>query len=227
MKNLSALLKNPFADAHIGLDKLLAFTTDHVERLKANNAGGQWSTRIAATEAALAGVNGTFVADQSKLGQRKGSKQTKRSFRRALRGRVAPLHVAVMAKFGEDAPELSAIFPGGRQGLARCADDVLESKLSALVTAVTAHAAELDAAVLPAAQTLLAEWQAVYQASEASTGAKASAEVARRAARSVLARELFLNLLALAQAFPDEPEKLALYLQQSLLVKRTGKKGAA
>lgn len=226
MKNFSTFLENPFTSRNIGLAKLLAFTTDHVQRLTANNPGGQWSVRIAATEAALAGVNATFVADTTKLGLRKARKQGKRAFRKALRGRVAPLHVAVMAKFGEDAAVLQEIFPGGRQGLARCADDGLESRLQSLVTALTAHAADLDATVVSAAGALLTEWQAVYQASEASTGAKASAEVARRAARSVLERELFLNLLALAQAFPDEPEKLALYMQQSLLRGRAAKKPA-
>lgn len=226
MKNLSGFLENPFADRNIGLDKLLAFTTDHVQRLTANNPGGQWSVRLAATETALAAVNGTFVADETKLGLRKARKQAKRAFRAALRGRVARVHGAVMAKFGERTPEVKEIFPGGRQGLARCADDVLESQLKSLVSALTARLADLGPAVVTAAQTLLAEWQSVYQASEASTGAKVATEAARRNARAVLERELFLNLLALAQAFPGEPEKLAGFMQQSLLGGRAAKKSA-
>ena len=227
MLGMERFFKNPFTKSRVGIGPLLAFTTDHVERLKADNSGGQWTARLAATTAALAAVNGSFVADQSKLGQRKGSKQTKRMFRRGLAVRLAKIQGAAMGRFGPKAPELSELFPRGRRGFTQCADDGLESKLQALVTALTAHAAELDAAVVPAAQTLLAEWRAVYQASEASTGAKASAETARRGARSVLERELFLNLLTLAQAFPDAPEKLARYMQQSLLVKKAGKPGAA
>jgi hypothetical protein len=46
---------------------------------------------------------------------------------------------------------------------------------------------------------------------------KAAAEAGRRNTRRALQRELFLNLLALAQNFPLQPEKLNLFMQPSLL----------
>ena len=224
MKNLQIFFKNPFAGRRGGLNQLLAFTTDHLQRLKVNNGGGEWSARLAATEAALAGVSDSYVADNSRLGQRKSSKQMKRAFRAALRGRVSPLHLAVQAKYGERAPEVWSCFPQGRQGLARCADDGLSNRLAALVTALTARTADLGPGPAAAAQALLAEWEPVYAASEAASGAKARTQSEQRAARAVLERELFLNLLALAQAFPGEPAKLAAFMQPSLLAGRGTKR---
>ena len=61
------------------------------------------------------------------------------------------------------------------------------------------------------------DWQPIYTASESSTGAKAHTEKAKASARSALQRELFLNLLALAQNFPEQPEMLKVFMQPSLL----------
>ncbi len=57
----------------------------------------------------------------------------------------------------------------------------------------------------------------MYAASETSSGAKTTTEEGKRNARLGLQLELFKNLLTLALNFPRQPEKLDLYMQQSLL----------
>jgi hypothetical protein len=62
------------------------------------------------------------------------------------------------------------------------------------------------------------EWVTVYAASEAATGAKTTTQEGKKLARENLQLMLFLNLLKIAEMFPRQPEKLALYMQQSLLM---------
>lgn len=217
MSDLSLYFANPFHDRNINLAALLAFTTDHLQRLAANDPGGIFAARRAATTAAWQAVSDAFTEDQTKLGLRKARKQSIRKFRKALAGGIAKINVAVKAQFGERSPELTEIFPGGRRRFARCPDDSLESHLAALSRGLTAHAAELAAAVVAQAEALRMDWQAVYQASEMSSGVKAAAAASRRNARRALQGELYLNLLALAQQFPEEPAKLGRFMQPSLL----------
>ena len=49
MIRLNRFLSNPFDDPEISLDELLAFSTDHLQRLIANNPGGIYTARITAT----------------------------------------------------------------------------------------------------------------------------------------------------------------------------------
>ena len=58
---------------------------------------------------------------------------------------------------------------------------------------------------------------AVYTASETASGAKTTTEEGKKMARENLQIMLFLTLLKLAEMFPRQPEKLPLYMQQSLL----------
>jgi hypothetical protein len=190
--------------------------------LKAANLPGM-SARIAATEAALASFRATAVADGSKLGQRKGRKQTKGSFRRGLSRRLAIIHVRAQAVFGEDAPEVKEILPKGRYGFTKCTDDLLAPRLASLAGALTARSAEMGPESVAEVAALQSEWAAVYAASEAVSGEKAETEVNARAAREALQRELQVNVLSLALLYPGEPGKLAEFAQESLL--RTKRRG--
>ena len=191
MTTLSAFFRNCFADRQISQARLLAYTTDHLERLKAANLPDM-AARVAATEAALVSVRATTVADESKLGVRKGRKQSKGSFRRGLGRRLGKIQAAVQAVFGVDGPEVREFFPEGRYGFTKCTDDLLAARLAALAGALTARAAEM--------------------------GPETVAEGA------ALQRELQANVLSLALLYPGQPEKLAVFAQESLLRrKRNGR----
>lgn len=220
MVDLTNFAKNPFDGSEIGLDRFLAFTTDHLERMRADDAGGLLAARVAATALALEAVNSHTSADSGTLGQRKSRKSMMRSFRKALPGKIADITCVVIGKFGLNAPDLTQCFPKGRRVLARCSDDTVSSHIRVLIAALTARQAVLGAGVVAQAELLQTQWQSVYDESESSAAKKASAEKARRDARSSLQLELFLNLLAIVQAFPRQPEAVKRYMRQSLLGSR-------
>lgn len=53
LRRLEQFFENPFDSRNISLDELVAFATDHLQRMIAHNGGGLLTARIAATSAAL------------------------------------------------------------------------------------------------------------------------------------------------------------------------------
>lgn len=221
MKDLFRYVEVPFDDPGISLNQLISFATDHLQRMIANNPGALWNLRITATSAALLAVENCATDDLTKLGLRKSRIMAKDTFRENLPEKIAMIHAAVVAKFGPNAPEITECFPGGRSIFSSCADDAVNNHLQTLINALTAHQQALGPNPLGDANGLLSTWTAVYAASESSTGAKTTSEDAKRKARLALQLELFKNLLTLAMNFAREPEKVTLYMRQSLLEDRT------
>jgi hypothetical protein len=212
------MIENQFDDPKISLDRLLAFTTDHLQRMVANNAV-LFSARITATNAKLAVVESMLTDDQVKLGLRKGKKFIKDTFRKNLPKNVEKIWAVVVAQYGSESAQVLECFPQGRSvfNVSGSTDDHLENHLQTMLTGVTAHQADLGATVVGNAGALLSSWLVVYNASEVSTGAKSSTQAGKKTARENLQLELHYNLLEIAKAFPRQPEQLDLYMQQSLL----------
>jgi hypothetical protein len=76
---------------------------------------------------------------------------------------------------------------------------------------------DISPATVTQATNLKNNWATIYAASEASTGGKTTTQEGKKLARENLQLVLFLCLLKLAEMFPRQPEKLALYMQQHLL----------
>jgi len=221
MIDLHRFLENPFDDPHISLPNLVAFTTDHIQRMINNNSTGDFTGRITATQSSLGLVDTKALADLSQLGVREGSKQTKNDYRKALPAGVAKIAGLVTGQYGDRAPELLECFPQGRNVFNNCRDDEVKEHLETLLGAVTAHQADLGAPTVAKAQALVDGWAAVYDASETSSGVKSAAITEKNYARENLQLMLFLNLLKIGEVFARQPEKLDLYMQQSLLKPHT------
>ena len=217
MRILSRFLEVPFDDIAIGIARLIAFTTDHLQRMIANNENGELSTRITATTSALALVTDCVTDDQTRLGIRKARKQSKDDFRTSIPAGVAKIVAAVIAEFGPASPEVIECVPQGRTIFSTCQDDEISGHLQTLINGVTAHQATLGAPLVTKATNLKTAWVTIYNASEASAGAKTVSEQEKKLARENLQLMLYLNLVKLMEMFPRQPEKLALYMQQSLL----------
>lgn len=217
MRKLSRYLENPFDSRDISLAEQVAFSTDHLERMSANNGSGELTARIAATTSALALVEDCFSDDLTRLGIRAARVRAKDNFRQTLPGEVAKIMGAVVARYGPDAPEVLECCPQGRGIFGSCRDDAVQNHLQTLVNAVTAHLADLGQPLVTQANDLKAAWMTIYQASESATGGRTETQEGKRLARENLSLMLYLNLLKLAEMFPRQPEKLALYMRQDLL----------
>jgi hypothetical protein len=221
MLRLDRFFINLFDDDDISLDELSAYTTDHLGRMIANNPGALLNTRINATTLAFTALENCANDDGVKLGLRKARVMLKDQFRRSLPEQLGYIQGAIKSFFKAQSPEvLLECFPEGLTVFSQCRDDAVNNHLTELVTALTARSAPtgpMPANALGDAGGLLSTWIAIYSASETSSAHKSSTEVEKRAARKALQLELFLNLLFLAAQFPNQPEKAADFMRQSLL----------
>ncbi len=232
MITLNRFLVNPFDDRNISLDELVAFATDHLQRMIANNPGGVFDARIAATQAALTVLGQGTTNDLIKLGLRKAGKLVKRQFRASLSGRLIRIYGTVVGALGGRHAGVVECFPLGRRIFTRCPDDLLAGHLRHLRDALAERQADLGTAVADEAESMLGTWTVLHEASEASTGEKVATEEGRRQARAAVQRELFRNLLTLALHLTEEPEnnepdRLSLYMQPHWLRDRKRRKPEA
>ena len=211
---------NPFDDPDISLNRLLTFTTDNLRRMQGGNTGGFLTARIAATTAALAGLNTAIQLDKGALGDRKSAKQFKTAFRRKLTAGLAEIQVALKNIYGRKSSALATFFPIGLTATGRARDEQLGNLLTVLVTALTEHQAETGAELVATATAWQTGWLAVHAPSKTASGAKDVAMNAKNAARKALQLELWLNWLTIARQFPRQPEKLDVYMRQYLISPR-------
>jgi hypothetical protein len=217
MIDFHKFLTNPLDDPHISMNDLIAFSEDHLARMIKNGSLAQITARIAATTTALTAVEDAFSDDKTGLKARIGRKTAKNAFRDALPASIGKIYGAVLGKFGSNAPEMKDCFGTGRGIFTHCTDGALREELTSLVAGVTKYQTDLGQPAVTDATALLAAWNAVYQPSEESSAAKVTTIAAKNTARANLQLELFLNLLTIAQLFPRQPEKLDVFMQQSLL----------
>ena len=217
MRLLRRYFESPFESRNISLPELLAFATDHLERMVTDNPGGALDGRIAATSAALHALAQCAGDDQIKLGVRQARKSAKDAFRAGLAEPLRRVQGALEAAFGIGSAPVLEAFPWGRSVFSQCADDQLASHLEPLRVVVTSQAAALPGEIVTLMNELVTRWAAVHAESESATGAKAAQEAQKRAARSALQRELYLNLVRLMELFPMQVDKLEFYMQQHLL----------
>lgn len=217
MRDLSSFFIPPFDDKKISLARQIAFSTDHLERMSANNPGAELNDRITATTSSLALVVDCFGDNETKLALRASAKLVKDNYRDTIPGEVARIMGAVVAAYGDNSPQGLECCPHGRAIFSQCRDDEVQTHLDTLLAGVTAHAADLGAAMVTRATNLKTSWMTIYAASEATTGSQTTTQEGKNLARENLNLMLFLNLLKLAEMFPRQPEKCALYMRQDLL----------
>jgi hypothetical protein len=217
MTDLSRFLENPFNTEQTNVAGLLAFTTDHLQRMVTHDTNGALTARIAATSTSLAIVEDGVSDPKAKLGLRKARKKVKDDFHANLAENVARIGAAVVAKFGADTPEITDCLPHGHAVFSECRDDQVAAHLQKLIDGVTALQSALGSAPVTATTDLLAAWTTVYKASEISTTRNTSSQESKNAARADLRDVLFINLLEIAGMFPGQPDKLDRYMRQSLL----------
>lgn len=217
MKNLSKMLENPFDDPKISMAELLAFSTDNIQRMLANNSSGELTTRITATQSGLDLVEQRFTDDLTKKAIRKARKMAKDNFLNALPAAMGKLAGKVAGQYGEASPEYAECLPLGRTIFSKATDDAMEAHIQTFINGVTAHVADLGAQVVTDAEAVKTGWLAVYAPSESASGAAAATQEEKKWARENLQQMLFLNLIKIMELHPREPEMLAVYMTQSLL----------
>jgi hypothetical protein len=217
MMDLRKIFTNWFKDKEISFSELLKYAARHLTRMVANNPGALLNVRINATQTALIAVEAGVTDVATKAAIQKSKTETKDAFRKALPENIRKIHAAVVAAYGDPSADLTECFPEGRNVFNKCRDEELNNKLGQLVACLTPREAQVGTVHVSNAAGLLSTWTAIYAAQDVAMAQRAEMAGGRDAAKANLQLQLYLNVLALAAAFPDQPDKCDLYCPQQYL----------
>ena len=215
--SLFSYSRNPFKRKSLTLQRLMNFAAAQIDRFTADNPGAIWTPRITATGTALNALDTGMADNETKLAIQKANVQAKEAYREALPAKVQKIYAAVVAQYGDPAPELTECFPHGRGVFGDCTDGQLNDHLTQLVACLTPKAPPLAAGVVTDATALKTQWLSLLTAAGTAKGNKKMMEAARRAAKAALAEELFKNLLTFGLNFPDNQSKFDEFVPEHLL----------
>lgn len=217
MIDLRKIFTNWFKDPAISFSELLKYAARHLQAMVANNPGALLNTRITATQTALAAVESGVTDVGTKAAIQESKTEIKNTFREALAENIRRIHGAVVAAFGDPSPQVTECFPEGRSVFTRCRDEELNNKLGQLVACLTPLQAQVGAPAVGNASGLLSTWTAIFAAQDVAMSLRGSTAESRDTAKANLQLQLYLNVLFLAQSFPDQPDKCDLYCPQQYL----------
>lgn len=210
--------QNSISSAAYSFNDLLNYTTNQYNRMVANNPGAMLNTRINATSVALNALDTGMADNATKLAIQKSNVQAKETYRETLAPKIARIHGAVVAAYGDPSPQLTECFPLGRSVFMLCSDGELNDNLTQLVTCITPRQSAVGAAAVNDAAGLLSTWIGVYAAANTAKSYKKLTELTRKQARANLEADLFKNLLTLALNFPGDEDKFTMYVPEYLLL---------
>jgi hypothetical protein len=217
MLDLKRYLSNPFDSKEISIDELVAFTADHLGKLTGQNPGGVFNEAIAATDALFTALSGTISAEDTAGAIRQARTAATTAKREAIFEKLSQLEGLIHARFPRTSATYVELLPGGLKEFREATLDALNGKLVALLARLAPYAATIGTADVAGLTTLQGEWATLRGEHVTKKGVSTDAAGNRREAADALREQLFDNLLAIARHEKGQPEKLGLYMQQSLL----------
>ncbi len=221
MIDLKKYFEIPFEDPAISFDECLLFSEDHLAKLKGQNDAGPYAGQLLAlvtpTQTAFDAFNNAMSERDSQTASREGGTMTKDQALEAFQMHVRRREGTIKGAFGKPSPQYEQFFPRGLSEYNRATMANAEVLMDRMVTKTTAFQTDLGVPMVTEFTSLRAAFVTARAAQLDQKSDVTGARDALYAARGVLEAQMTVNLLTLAIKFMKQPEKVALFFNQSLL----------
>lgn len=220
MQDLRIFFSNPFlADSRFSFADKQRFSEEHVGKLTAMNSSGQYGTMLADTVSAHRDYFGDFTSVKVNEGLQQAQTQVVDELISRFKVRVSRLNKFLEANEVNKTPIYQVFFPVGVLEFSQnTIKSNAESHIDRMVSAITAHTAEAGG---PSVLAEFVAFQTDYAAARGQQLLKKAVTSSNRTTRDekgqVWAKQLFGNLLTIAQEFQGQPERLSDFFDQSIL----------
>lgn len=221
MIDLDRFLRNPFARPEISQADLVPFTADHLALLAVQNTEGRFNDAITATDALFTALSGRIVQESTAAAIRRARTAALEAKRATVHRELSQLEGLIHARFPRGSATYVELLPGGLAEFREVGLDLLNARLESLLERLEPHAATIGAADVAALAALQEEWATLRGEQVKKKGVSTDAAGDRRAASDALRGQLFDNLLLIARLEKGRPERIGLYMRQSLLEEPT------
>ena len=215
MMKLSRLFENPFDDSEISAEELRSFAEDHLGKLRAQ--GSSYAAMLSATEAAYNPFDAALSARAEQIGALGGNTVSKNQVLQLFRTKIRQRRGRVVDAFGEGSAEYREIFPQGLSYYTKTTMETIKQRIDYAVEKFTKYQAQLGAPLVAEFTALRTSFNEARDEQVADKGSVGQARDAVKTTRRALELQLTDNVLTLARQFKGQPEKAAVFFDQSKL----------
>jgi len=218
--DLETLFKNHFSSRQISDNKLRKFAEIQIERLKANNGGGEFTQLISDTASAYQLYAAAITDEEVKFAVQQGLTISVNKLLGDFKNFIAAKEGIVRAYFGKKDSAYQAFFPLGKNEYWQCNFKNVEMLLSRLVTAADQYSAQLGIDLKNELQSMLNDFKNAREAQLLKKGEVADSKTTVSKRRSELEIQLLKNLHHIGFTYPGNVNRCNDFFDQSFLRKK-------
>jgi len=217
MIRISRLFDNLFDDRQISVAELTNFSSDHIERLRANNPGAIFNAILADTELKHNALEAATNALGTDTSQREGRTVDMNDVVADFKKAVSRTEGLIRFTYGKQSGTYQEFYPNGITEYTNMTIEDAETLIARFNTAVANHSGDLPPAVVAEFAQHLADYQSARQAQQQEKGEVGGSRDDVRNAQVALQLQLTVNVLTIALNFSNDTQKADVYFDQSLL----------
>jgi hypothetical protein len=191
MIRISRIFKDLFDDQRISVSELIKFSSDGIERLRANNPANVFDRILADTESKHKALEDAVNKLGINISQREGRTIDMNDVMGEFKKKASHVEGLISYTFQRESGTYQEFYPKGKTEYTNMTVENAEILISRFVSAVNNHAAELPESVLT--------------------------DFHVNGAQTALQLQWTINVLTVALEFTNQPEKAAVYFNQALL----------
>lgn len=217
MLNLTKFAVNHFDTDRISDDNMKKLAETTWQRLMANNPGNIYDQLITDTATAYTDYYGSVTDEDVKTAIKEGSTVAMNGALKTFKATVSQKEGIVRGTYGADSPTYQEFFPHGISEYSNATLANAQTLYDRMVTAATAHVAELTAAFVTLFTNLKTDFVAKRDAQLLLIGGVKGLKKATAINRDVLEKQMMTNLLTVALNNIGNPDAIDIYFDQSFL----------
>lgn len=217
MLNLTKFAVNHFDTDRISDDNMKKLAETTWQRLMANNPGNIYDQLITDTATAYTDYYGSVTDEDVKTAIKEGSTVAMNGALKTFKATVSQKEGIIRGTYGADSPTYQEFFPHGISEYSNATLANAQTLYDRMVTAATAHVAELTAAFVTLFTNLKTDFVAKRDAQLLLIGGVKGLKKATAINRDVLEKQMMTNLLTVALNNIGNPDAIDIYFDQSFL----------
>lgn len=217
MINMETFFKNHFDTKRISDENLRKFAEIHLQRLSANNGGGEFTQMINDTTNAYTSYFGSITDEDTKFAVQQGLTITVNNAVENFKKAVSQKEGLVRATFGKDSPQYQEFFPLGVSEYSTATLQNVEMLMKRFEIASTTHQAQLGPALAAEFTGYLNAYTIARAAQLLKIGEVKDSKTNTSLQRDVVEKELMKNVHLIGSMFVGDVNRCMDFFDQSFI----------
>lgn len=218
MKNLESYAESPFESTKVGRDKTLEFYVDHGSKLKKAVAdGAPFSKEEAEFSQALNLLSKSKTDTSVNLAQQGSQTMNVDNIIQEFKDKMNWLEPKVLIVFPKKSVEYHEFFPNGKTAYSKTTKGNIDNHFATIITACNNHSDKLGTEPAEVMKALQAKYKAARDAQLQKKGGTVGTRSAWDDNLDIVNDLAFHNLLMIADTYRSQPDKIAMFFDQSIV----------